>query len=143
MYSFFYMPGMFDAPDDDSEYRWMNYPDPYKDQKTAIDAKIVIPNWDKLDDILANFPNPNYPGMFRDSPVDDGRYRLGCWWYCFFERHWSFRGMTNALMDYYTDPESVHRLFRALTDFYKVMMERAKKRIGELFLPELWEIILY
>ena len=56
------------------------------------------------------------------------RYRLGQFWFCFFERHWMLRGMTNALMDYYTDPESVHRLFRAVTDFYLVVIERAGKR---------------
>ena len=30
-------------------------------------------------------------------------------------------------MDYYTDPESVHKLFRALTDFYKAVMIRGRK----------------
>ena len=46
-------------------------------------------------------------------------------------RHWSLRGMTNALMDYYTDPDAVHRLFRALTDFYLRIIERAKDELGQ------------
>jgi len=35
--------------------------------------------------------------------------------------------MENALMDYYTDPQSVHRLFGRLTEFYMAWMERAKR----------------
>ena len=34
--------------------------------------------------------------------------------------------MSNALTDYYTDPDKVHQLFRALTDFYKVLIKRSK-----------------
>ena len=34
--------------------------------------------------------------------------------------------MTNALMDYYTNPDEVHRLFSALTDFYLGVMRRMK-----------------
>lgn len=122
-------PEIFDAPKDDPEYRWVNYDDTNSNDNTALDARIAISDWDRLDSILANFPNPNYPGLFPYHPEEDGRYRLGCWWYCFFERHWSLRGMTNALMDFYTDSESVHRLYRALTDFYLVMLERASKEL--------------
>jgi len=32
--------------------------------------------------------------------------------------------MAEALMDYYTNPAEVHRLYRALTDFYKRLMAR-------------------
>ncbi|MHB0999072.1 MAG: uroporphyrinogen decarboxylase family protein [Armatimonadota bacterium] len=123
-------PPMFDAPADDPEYRWVNYSDPNKDAVVAHDAKIAVPDWELLDGILDNFPNPHYLGLLPSIPEPDGRYRLGHWWFCLFERHWSLRGMTNALMDYYTDPESVHRLFRALTDFYMAIMERAKNEAG-------------
>ena len=33
--------------------------------------------------------------------------------------------MSNALMDYYVEPENVHRLFRAVTDFYIRLVERS------------------
>jgi hypothetical protein len=122
-------PQIFEAPADDPEYRWVNYDDPDKGKVVAHDAKIAVPDWSLLDGILDNFPNPAYPGLLPHNPEQDGRYRLGLWWFCFFERHWSLRGMTNALMDYYTDPESVHRLFRALTDFNMAIMERAKNEI--------------
>lgn len=119
-------PRVFEAPSDDPGYRWANIDDPDKDKKTGLDEKIAISDWSQLDDILADFPDPSYPNLFPVPSEDDGRYRLGTFWFCFFERHWSLRGMTNALMDYYTDPESVHRLFRALTDFYKAIMVRAR-----------------
>ena len=124
------MPGMYDAPEDDPEYRWMNYSDPDIDCGGAIDSKMAIPDWSLLDAILENWPSPEYPGLIPAGIVSDGRYMLGNFWFCYFERHWSMRGMTNALMDYYTDPESVHRLFRALTDFYLRMMERARHEAG-------------
>lgn len=35
--------------------------------------------------------------------------------------------MENALMDFYLYPEQTHKLMRALTDFFKVLIERAKR----------------
>ena len=119
------MPQVFNAPEDDPEYRWVNYDDPFKDSNVGIDSRMAIDDWGRLDGILQHFPSPSYPNLIPGNPPSDGRYRLGNFWFCYFERHWSLRGMTNALMDYYLYPESVHRLFRALTDFYLGMMERA------------------
>ncbi|MHB1456956.1 MAG: uroporphyrinogen decarboxylase family protein [Armatimonadota bacterium] len=121
------LPQIYEAPADAPEYRWVNYSAPVDDTIAAYDAKCAINDWSLLDGILANFPDPYYAGLLPSIPEQDGRYRLGCWWFCFFERHWSLRGMTNALMDYYTNPDEVHRLFRALTDFYLVVIERASK----------------
>ena len=118
------MPGMFEGREDDPEYRWVNFEDPCKNANIGIDERSAISDWSQLDGILRDFPDKNYPNMTNSGPPDDGRYRLGLWWFCFFERHWSLRGMANALMDYYTDPDSVHRLFRALTDFYLAVIER-------------------
>lgn len=123
----FNIPQVFDAPEDDPEYRWVNFDDPFKDKNVGIDEKIAIQDWEQLEGVIKEFPNPEYPGLFTDTPAEDGRYRLGTWWFCLFERHWSLRGMTNALVDFYEEPENVHRLYRALTDFYIKMMERGKK----------------
>lgn len=123
-------PDTFYAPDDDPSYRWSNYDDPYVGQDVAIDSQIVINDWEQLDGILADFPNPNYKGMFKEAVEDDGRYRLGFWWHCLFERFWKLRGMTNSLMDFYTDPEEIHRLMRSITDFYKIMIKRAKNELN-------------
>jgi uroporphyrinogen decarboxylase len=122
----FRIPDIFTAPPDAPGYRWVPYDDPYIDQSVPYDQRIAIKDWSQLDEIIKNFPRPDYVNLLRSIPPADGRYRLGHWWYCFFERHWSLRGMTNALTDYYDYPQQVHRLFRALTDYYKGIMERGR-----------------
>jgi uroporphyrinogen-III decarboxylase len=52
------------------------------------------------------------------------------WWFLLFERLWSIRGMENALCDFYENGEEIHRLFRALTDFYKTIITRGKNELG-------------
>jgi len=121
----FNMPKVYEHAEDDSGYRWMIHDDPMPERHSGLDERVAISDFDELDDILADFPSPRYPGLLPNNPPDDGRYRLGYWWYWLFERHWELRGMTNALTDYYDDPDNVHRLFRALTDFYLAVIERA------------------
>jgi len=123
----FRMPDIFKAPDDDPEYRWVNHANPHEGENRGMDDVVAIDDWSKFDSILADFPNPEYTGIFPENPAPDGRYRLGQWFFCFFERHWSLRGMTNALMDFYTDPEKVHQLYSALCNFYLRVIERAVK----------------
>ena len=122
----FNIPKIYDAPCDDPNYRWVNFDNHNIDENKGLDENIAISDWSQLDDILKDFPDPNYKQLFNINPEPDGRYRLGTWRYCLFERHWSLRGMTNALMDFYLEPDNVHRLYRALTDFYLVVLERAK-----------------
>jgi hypothetical protein len=117
---------VWDAPEDDPNFRWMNSPKPDEKASDAPDAMAPLSDWAMLDDILANFPSAEYAGLLPHIPRDDGRYRAGHWWYNYFERHWQLRGMTNALMDYYTNPDEVHRLFSALSDFYLGVMKRMK-----------------
>lgn len=131
----FHMPWPFDAPQDAPSYRWLNYDNPYP-PNTPLDAVSAIDDWDKLDAILADFPDPHYPGLIpKDVPKKGDTYRVGLWWYWLFERFWSLRGMENALCDFYEHPDEVHRLFRALTDFYKVALERGRT---ELELDGIW-----
>ncbi|MCL2478747.1 MAG: hypothetical protein FWF22_04555 [Treponema sp.] len=125
------IPKVFDAPIDDPSYRWLNFGNPFP-EGTALDAVSALDDWAKLDGVLADFPNPDYPGLIPDvrsehSAADGGVYRIGHWWYWLFERLWSVRGMENALCDFYENGEQVHRLFRALTDFYKAAATRAKE----------------
>jgi len=122
------MPHMFDAPADAPSYCWMDTP-PHADygKGKALDSLIAITDWRQLDGILANFPKADYPGLTKFNLPNDGRYRVGHWWFWLFERLWSFRGMENAMMDFYEESEQVHRLFRALTDFYKGVLTHCKK----------------
>ncbi len=122
------VPSVFEAPADDPSYRWS-----YKDRETemtAYDSDRVVQDWDEeLDKLLDDFPSPDYPGLIPECPPDDGRYRIGTWWYFFFERLWSIRGMEDTLTDFYLYPDAVHALFRKLTDFYKRMITRAKEEL--------------
>lgn len=122
------MPEVFDAPSDEPEFRWMNIDNPFPPNQ-SLDAVSAIGDMDDLDTILAEFPDPYSVHIMPECPVDDGRYRVCHWWYWMFERFWSLRGMENALCDFYEEPERVHQLFRALTDFYKVIVTRAKKEL--------------
>ena len=121
---------VFQAPEDDPEYRWMNRDATPEEEGAALDAKAPLADWAQLDEVLDVFPSADYPDLFPNVPEPDGRYRIAHWWYTLFERHWSLRGMTNALMDYYTNPDETHRLFDALTNFYIRMIERAKGEVG-------------
>jgi hypothetical protein len=129
-YIYLNMPGGFDAPADDPSYRWLNFERPNQDGK-SIDESGGIDTWDRLDGMLAHFPDPRYPGLItKDAPPDTGLYRMGFWWYSYFERLWSLRGMENSLCDLYENGDSIHRLFRALTDFYKAAMTRGRNELG-------------
>ena len=126
----FNFPQVFNAPADDPSYRWLNFDNSFP-QGTAFDKVSALDDWTKLDGVLADFPSPDYPGLItKNPPPDDGSYRLGLWWYWLFERHWSIRAMQNALCDFYENGEEVHRLFRALTDFYKTAVSRGRNELG-------------
>ena len=108
-------------------YSWCPFPNPDAGRQGAIDEAVAVADWSRLDEWLDRFPRPDRPDLFNRAPQPDGRYRLAHWFYCLFERHWSFRGMTNALLDYYEHPREVHRLFDALTTFYCGLIERAAR----------------
>jgi hypothetical protein len=123
----FGMPSLFKSNDNPAWHSWLPYAHPGNDKTLAYDASIAMPDWDRLDGVLAAFPTPGFPDLWRQVEPADGRYRLGHWWFCLFERHWEMRGMANALVDYYERPKEVHRLFRALTDFYIGIIKRAAR----------------
>ena len=149
------IPEVFDAPAEDPSYRWAWYDQPADFASGGLDERVVIEDWDDFAQFAADFPDPHFPGAFPamaggenasvQSPESAGkdaggtaravqsggeRYRLGHWWYCLFERHWQLRGMENALTDFYLYPEEVHRLYRLMTDFYKVLIRRGQAEWG-------------
>ena len=126
---------LWEGPADDPDHRWMHGAKPAEDPNAAIDASGPLSDWAMLDDVLEHFPSASYPGLLAHIPPEDGRYRVGHWGYNYFERHWQLRGMSNALMDYYTNPDEVHRLFDALTEFYIGMMKRMKDAGADAIYP--------
>lgn len=123
------MPGTLKAPDDDPGYRFM-HKDVEPDSKRGHDAQVLLADMEEVDALIADFPNADYQNMYPEIPPEDGRYRLACWFYCLFERHWSLRGVENALTDFYEYPEETHRLYNALTEFYIRLLERAHDECG-------------
>ncbi len=124
----FNMPRMFREEGGASAgYSWLPHEAPMHRTATAHDATVNLPDWGLLEEMLARFPDFRSPLLFGRAVAPDGRYRLAQWFFCLFERHWELRGMANALTDYYLHPEQVHRLFRALTDFYVGIIGRAAR----------------
>jgi hypothetical protein len=123
-------------PNDLPGYAWLPYPPPAGDGAArGHDTSAAIPDWSRLDEILGRFPDPGHPAAFngladqlrRDA---QGRYTAFHWWFCFYERLWSLRGMENILCDFYENPEAVHRLMDALSDFYAGWIRRAGRELG-------------
>jgi hypothetical protein len=116
-------------------YSWMHVPPPPKPAAAvAHDANVAITDWAMLDDMLAAWPDPNIPqllaGLKDGLAAADGRYTVAHWWFCFYERLWSLRGMENILCDFYEHPDKVHRLMDALCDFYCTVIARCGGELG-------------
>ena len=119
-------PATFAEPGE--KYTWCDV----KDADPAVGRTGSIPideltaiSWETYDKISPDVPDPNDESMFVNFPKeDDGRYRI-CWMsngpWC---RLWDYRGMTNSLMDLYTDPERVHHVTRRVIDFFKAATKR-------------------
>ena len=126
---FLQMPGMTEGPAEGPGFFWAP-PGSTRQEGVGLDAQCVIHDWEDEEEVEAffrSFPDAESPALIPGKKEKDGRYLLGRWWYCFFERLWSLRGMENALTDFYMYPDEVHRLFGKLTDFYMRCMERAKE----------------
>lgn len=127
-YCFINMPDLFHAPLDDENYRWAAEE---RDEliDVGIDNNSIIEDFEEIDSFYETFPSPEYKGLIPSATLDSSKYNLATWWYGLFERHWSIRGMENALMDFFLYPSEVHKLYRNLTDFYKRVIERAAEEL--------------
>ncbi|MCL1858834.1 MAG: hypothetical protein FWF92_06325 [Oscillospiraceae bacterium] len=127
------LPGYWGSPFPDyPEYIWGGR---IYSKGGAIDSQQLIADWDELDDFLEKFPKPSLKPITEAaiktvSEDSTGRYRLCHFWYLFYERLWSFRGMENALGDLLLNKDKVHRLFQELCDFYIGIIERIHKETG-------------
>lgn len=131
------MPANWDEPDNPIPgYSWMNGPSPPPSgEVVGHDANVAIKDWPQLDGMLDEWPDPNiaelYAGCREDIEANaNGRYTGGHWAFCLYERLWSLRGMENILCDFYLNPEPVHRLMDALTDFYCAIIHRAGRELN-------------
>jgi uroporphyrinogen decarboxylase len=121
------MPGICEGHPLDAGYRWLPFESIAVQQSAALDSCVSMPDWDRLDEVMAAFPKAGSPALMSAGiPADDGRYRLGHWWHLLFEHHWSLRGMENSLTDFTFYPKETHRLYAAMTAFYCVVFERMK-----------------
>ncbi|MBQ6053168.1 MAG: methylcobamide--CoM methyltransferase [Clostridia bacterium] len=98
---------------------------------TGNDATVRLPDWDYIDELVANPPNVNAPGLWdkqikqAEKARAEGRYILIHHWSLMFERIWNFRGMENLLADYYEEPENVHKLHNLICDTELKLLEQA------------------
>lgn len=109
-------------------YRWG-----YRDYTGAVRhsigrSAVLLPDWGELDRLLADFPDPDEPGVFdavatRLTP-EDNRYRLGGFWRLFHERFWSIRGMENLMYDYADYPGELRELGEHLLAYYQKILDR-------------------
>ncbi len=115
-------PGEYTSPTSDLDYRWAYSGSP-SPETGSLDAKVLLPDWRDLDAYLAEFPNLDRQAGAFDATRDfvaahPNRYILGHWWYLYYERLWSIRGMQNVLMDFLEHPAELKRLGRALLDHH-------------------------
>jgi len=131
------MPAVYDAPVDAPDYCFVHKKPERIDQNIGLDAHVAICDWAELDEIIEKFPSAEYHNLFPETQKTE-KYRIIHWWNWLFERLWSLRGMENALTDFYTNPDELHRLFLKLTDFYCRILERAKTELNAdgLFLSD-------
>jgi uroporphyrinogen decarboxylase len=75
------------------------------------------------------FPDPLDPRFFEDITAKlekySDRFRLFCLGFSLYERAWAMRGMENFLMDFYTNPDFVHELLTAITDYNIKQVKKA------------------
>ena len=104
-------------------------------EKHGHDSGGALPDWAYLDEFIARMPDPDRPGAMDDVQRQaraihaDGRYLLWGFWSLFFETPWNLRGMENLMVDYYENPDKIHRLHDALCTQYERWIRRAAREI--------------
>jgi uroporphyrinogen decarboxylase len=99
------------------------------------DSHCVIDDWEHLDEFIGKIPDAQDDLQFAALAEQAEKYRaanryiLFGWWGLFFERPWGLRGMENLMMDYYVEPENVHRLHDALCNRYCDLIRRAIREL--------------
>jgi uroporphyrinogen decarboxylase len=76
-----------------------------------------------------SFPDPHDPRFFENiEPLISAKpdmFRLFQIGFSLYERAWALRGIENLLMDFLVNPEFVHQLFTAITDYNISQVKKA------------------
>lgn len=113
-----------------NRYCWCDVADAdpvlHRDESIAIgvDEETAI-EWEIINQISEGIPDPNTVNILANAPESDGRYRLFLLSTFYFNRMWYYRGLTNSLLDIYTDEENVLKLLRKMTSYYKTCIKIA------------------
>lgn len=126
---FYTPPGEDCSYTDNPNYRWG-----YKDYSHMAghsigERKVLLDDWNELDELLENFPSPWEPEVFDEVKRQSDEagadvYKLGCWWHFLHERFWNIRGMENLMFDYYDAMDELKLLGKKLLEYYKVIVDR-------------------
>lgn len=104
-----------------------------KESGGALDSNVQLENFEDIDSFIENnmftYKKLRYSESLKEKIIPQlrNRYKLLYQWGFLFESFWGIRGMSNALIDFYDYPDEVHKLFRAITDYYKNIISIAKK----------------
>lgn len=101
-HKFLQFPGTTEGWKEDPSFFWAP-PGVKSTEGKGLDSQFLIADWEDEETVeafYATFPDPESPALITEEKVKDGRYLLGRWWDCLFERLWRLRGMENALMDF-------------------------------------------
>jgi uroporphyrinogen decarboxylase len=104
-------------------------------EKGAKDSSVIIDDWAKLDEFIEKMTDPMKDEKFlhligkAERARADDRYISFGWWRLFFEKPWQLRGMENLMIDYYENPEMVHKMHDALCNQYIRYLTAAVREI--------------
>jgi len=106
-----------------------------KNDSGAKDAAGLLADWKDLDGFIKALPDPERPNLFdhlketAEKAHQNNRYLIFGWWHLFFEGSWGLRGMENLMIDYYMNPEKVHKLHQSLCEQYVALITRAIREL--------------
>jgi len=92
------------------------------DDGSGLDKRVIISEYTRIAETAERIRvfgrDIDRTGAAQRRKNNPDRYCLGYTWFTLFERLWMLRGMENALMDFYENPEDVRTLLRAICDFH-------------------------
>lgn len=93
-HKFLQFPGTTEGWKEDPSFFWAP-PGVKSTEGKGLDSQFLIADWEDEETVeafYATFPDPESPALITEEKVKDGRYLLGRWWDCLFERLWRLRG---------------------------------------------------